>query len=111
MPYGKCPLCGCIYHMQVTDVAAWYRDLHPSLVFGSIVPGKCYFCWQEIKPGDRVIVRKIIGDEQLAKSNDRGIVQTILDSADGSIFAVKLDSGKEAYLVRAELRKQGENEA
>ena len=111
MPYGKCPLCGCTYHMQVTDVTAWYRDRHPSVPFGSIVPGKCYFCWQEINIGDRVVVRKIIGDEQLAKPNEKGTVQSILDSEDGSVFVVKLDSGKEAYLVRAEFRKQRENEA
>ncbi len=75
------------------------------------MPGKCYFCWQEIKEGDRVVVRKIIGDEQLAKANEKGTVKTILESEDGSVFVVKLDSGKEAYLVRAEFRKQRENEA
>src|SRR5579859_4258453 len=106
MPYGKCPLCGCTYHLQVTDVAAWYRDWHPAVPFGSIVPGKCYFCWQEIKEGDRVVVRKIIGDEPLAKPDEIGTVKTILGSEDGSVFLVKLDSGKEAYLVRAEFRKQ-----
>jgi hypothetical protein len=97
--------------MQVTDVAAWHRDRHPSVPSGSIVAGKCYFCWQEIKEGDRVVVRKIIGDEQLAQPNERGTVKTILGSEDGSIFIVKMDSGKEARLIRAEFRKQRENEA
>lgn len=110
MPYGKCPLCGCIYHMQVTDVAAWYRDRHPTIPPGSIVPVRCYFCWQDIKTGDRVVVRRIISDEQLAKPNDKGTVLSILDSGDGSVNVVKLDSGKEGYLVRAEFRKQHENE-
>jgi hypothetical protein len=97
--------------MQVTDVPAWYRDWHPSVPPGSIVPGKCYFCWQEIKEGDRVVVRKIIGDEQLAQPNEKGTVKTILGSEDGSVFIVKMDLGKEAYLVRAEFRKQRENGA
>jgi hypothetical protein len=56
-------------------------------------------------------VRKIIGDQQLANPNERGTVERILESDDGSIFVVKLDSGKEVYLVRAEFRKQRENEA
>jgi len=111
MPYGKCTLCGCIYHFQVTDVAGWYRDRHPSLPMGSIVPGKCFYCWQEIKEGDRVVVRKIIGDEQLANPNETGTVKEILGSEDGSVFLVIMDSGKETYLVRAEFRKQRENEA
>jgi hypothetical protein len=68
-------------------------------------------CWQEIKEGDRVVVRKIIGDEQLAQPNEKGTVKTILSSEDGSVFIVQMDSGKEAYLVRAEFRKQRENEA
>jgi hypothetical protein len=97
--------------MQVTDVAAWYRDRHPSLPPGSIVPGRCFFCWQEINEGDRVVVRKIIGDGHGAQPNEKGIVKTILSSEDGSLFVVMMDSGKEAYLIRAEFRKQRENEA
>jgi hypothetical protein len=96
--------------MQVTDITAWYRDRYPQLPAGSIGPGKCFYCWQEIKAGDRVVVRKLIGDERLAKPNDKGTVQSILTSDDGSVFVIKLDSGKEAYLVRAEIRKQPENE-
>lgn len=57
------------------------------------------------------MVRKIIGDEQLAQPKEIGTVKNILGSEDGSVFVVKLDSGKEAYLVRAEFRKQRENEA
>lgn len=96
--------------MQVTDVAAWYRDRHPSVPPGFIAPGKCYYCWQEIKEGDRIVVRKIIGDEQLAQPNEKGTLKAILGSEDGSVFIVKMDSGKEAYLVRAEFRKQREDE-
>jgi hypothetical protein len=74
--------------------------------------GRCDLCWQEIKVGDRVVVRKIIGDEQLAKPNEQGTIKTILGTKaeEGSVFIVKMDSGKEAYLVRAEFRKQRENE-
>jgi hypothetical protein len=32
---------------------------------GSVVPAKCFSCWQEIKEGDRVVVRKVIGDQRL----------------------------------------------
>ena len=111
MPYGKCPLCGCTYHMQVTDFAAWHRDRYPSVQVDLLVPGKCFFCWQQIQEGDRVVVRKIIGDEQLAHPNDQGTVKAILKSEDGSVFVVMLDSGMEAFLVRAEFRKHRENEA
>jgi hypothetical protein len=97
--------------MQVTDVAAWYRDRYPSLPSGSIVPDKCFFCWQEVKEGDRIVVRKIIGDGHGAQPNENDTVKTILSSEDGSLFVVKMDSGKEAYLIRAEFRKQRENEA
>lgn len=97
--------------MQVTDVAAWYRDRHPSIPTGSLVPSKCYYCWQEVEIGDRVVVRKIIGDGHLATSNETGTIQSILRSEGDPVFLSKLDWGKEAYLIRGEFRKQRENEA
>jgi hypothetical protein len=111
MPYAKCPVCGSTFHLQVTDIGEWYRNRYPSLPFGSIVPATCFFCWPEIKEGDRVVVRKIICDDQIARLGEKGTVKSILGSDDGSIFIVVLDSQKEASLIRAEFRKLRESEA
>ena len=78
--------------------------------FGCVVPGKCFYCWQEISVGDRVVVRKRVAEEQPAQLNEKGTCKAIAESEDGALFLVDLDSGKEALLIRAELRKLKENE-
>lgn len=105
MPFGKCPVCGITCHLNVTDVATWYRERHPTVPPGSIVPIICFFCEQEINKGDRVIVRRIIGNEKHVQKDEKGTVSAVLNSEDGSVFVVTMDSGKEACLVRAEIRK------
>ncbi len=110
MPHGRCPQCGCLQHLQVTDAAAWYKERYPSLPFGSLVPAPCFFCWQEVNVGDRVVVRELIGQEQDAQPNDKGTLERMDASADGSLYVVKLDSGNEVVLIRAEFRKMRENE-
>lgn len=111
MPYAKCPLCGHLEHLQVTDIGAWYKERYPSIPFGSLVPGRCYFCWQEVNVGDRVIVRKVVFSvDRPAEPNDRGMLQRIDEFDGGAIYVIKLDSGREVVLIRAEFRKMRENE-
>ncbi len=43
MPYSKCPICGTISHLNVSDVGDWYREYYPELKVGSLVPGRCYY--------------------------------------------------------------------
>jgi hypothetical protein len=94
----------------VSDAAAWYREKHPSLPVGCVVPGKCFYCWQEISVGDRVVVRKRIAEDQPAQMDEKGTCKARATSEDGELFVVDLDSGNEAMLIRAELRKLRDNE-
>jgi hypothetical protein len=110
MPYGKCPLCGLVGHLQVGDVAAWYRERYPAQPSGSLVPLVCYLCWQEVKVGDRVVVRKLFAQDRSAQPNDRGTLERIDASSDGALYVIRLDSGREVVLIRAEFRKLRDNE-
>lgn len=106
MPFGMCPLCGQTMHISVSDVKWWYERYHSGIPVGSLVPGKCFFCWQELKPGDVVVIRKVFADHTNTHTGDVGIITDILTSkGDGSLFLVRLGSGKEVYFIRAQLRK------
>jgi hypothetical protein len=94
----------------VTDAAAWYKERYPSLPFGSLVPARCFSCWPEVNVGDRVVVRKLIGQDQDAQPNDKGTLQRVDVADDGTLYVIKLDSGREVVLVRGEFRKLRENE-
>ena len=96
--------------MSVGDVAAWYEEYHPNLPFGSLVPGPCYFCWPELQSGDTVVIRKRLTDETWIREGDVGVVKEVLSEGGGSLFHVKLDSGKEHYFIRAQLRKLRDGE-
>jgi hypothetical protein len=94
----------------VADAGAWYKERYPSLPFGSLVPAQCFFCWQEVTVGDRVVVRRLIGQDQAAQPNDKGTLQRIDTADDGALYVIVLDSGREVVLIRAEFRKMSENE-
>ena len=111
MPYSKCPICGIISHLNVGDVGDWYREYYPELEVGSLVPGRCYYCWQEVSEGDDVVVRNRIGDEQDVEPGAHGRLIAVLSSPEhGAIYHVQLADGNDRYFVRGELRKhQGDN--
>ena len=112
MPYSKCPVCGAIAHLSVSDVQQWYAECYPDVPVGELVPGKCFYCWQELQAEMRVVIRNALGGDAQAPAGTHGVVQRIVSSPEhGSIYLVRLSSGKERYFVRAELRKAREGEA
>jgi len=110
MPWSKCPLCGTMSHLNVGDVKDWYEEYHPELTFGSLIPTRCFFCWQEVKAGDAVVIRKPTETNQAIQPGERGVMLAILSEKDESLYLVKLASGKECYFIRAEFRKLRDSE-
>jgi hypothetical protein len=96
--------------MSVGDIEEWYRTRFPTIPLGSLVPARCYHCWQELNPGDRVVLRLHVAANGTVQTNDKGPLREILKSDEGSLFVVDLDSGKDVVLIRAELRKVRDNE-
>jgi hypothetical protein len=100
------------YHLNVSDVKQWYEERYPRLPLGSIVPGRCFYCWAELNVGDQVVVRGSLGNDSPIPVGTRGVIHEILSGEeDGSIYVVQLVTGEERYLIRAELRKPHEGEA
>jgi hypothetical protein len=110
MPYGMCPLCGQTSHFSVGDVGEWYVQYYPGIPFGSLAPAICFYCFQELKLGDSVVIRHVFVEEQRHRINQTGVITDILAAKDGSLFLVRLDSAEEIYFVRAQLKKLRENE-
>jgi hypothetical protein len=110
MPYGMCPLCGQTSHFSVGDVKEWYEQYHPGIPFGSLVPATCFCCFQDLRLGDSVVIRNVFVERQRDQIGEIGVITDILAAKDGLLFLVRLSSGEEIYFVRAQLRKQRENE-
>ncbi len=111
MPYGMCPLCGQTTHMSVGDVREWYKRYFAGIPQGSLVPARCFYCWQELKLGDSVVVRKVFAEDPNPRTGEVGVIKDIMTADDGSLFLVGLSSGKEVYMIRAQLRKLREGES
>lgn len=48
MPYSKCPKCGVIFHLLVTDdLEKWYEENAPKKQVGEQVDLLCLKCWKE----------------------------------------------------------------
>jgi hypothetical protein len=106
MPYSKCPVCGNVTHLNVSDVIQWYADLYPGVSVGSLVPGRCFHCWPELGAGDHVAVRNPLGENSTVPVDSRGIIESVVRSPEcGALYLVRVESGKEIYFIRAELRK------
>jgi hypothetical protein len=45
MPFAHCPTCNQRFHLNVGDLAAWYRERWPMLPIGAEVPEECPICW------------------------------------------------------------------
>ena len=88
MPFGRCPVCGAGYHLNVgPPVDEWYRRYWPGVPFGAEVPGECPRCWVPLRVGHQVTVRAV--PEPLAGA--------VVIGAAGVVFAV--ESGVEPVFV------------
>jgi hypothetical protein len=105
MPFAMCPVCGAVFHLNVVDREKWYQDHHPSVPAGELVPARCFDCWQELEKGDPVVVCNLSPGRAKANSGDQGVIQAVFSSDAEGIYLVKLVSGAEIYLIRAQLRK------
>jgi hypothetical protein len=98
-----CPLCGSLTHLSVGDVSEWYKEYHPTLAFGELVPAVCYFCFKTLKEGEEVFVR----DDALRRKEIaglRGNIKKIVDEGNGALFYVQFEGGKEQIVLRPEIR-------
>jgi hypothetical protein len=112
MPYSKCPVCGAIAHLSVGDVRRWYAEYYPGVPVGALVPGKRFYCWAELQPEMRGVIRQALGGEAAAPAGSHGVVQRVLSSPEhGNIYLVRLGSGEERYFIRAELGEAREGDA
>jgi putative addiction module component (TIGR02574 family) len=60
MPFGRCPVCGAMYHMSIgLPVEEWYRRYYPQVPVGAEVTGECFQCWIPLRLGHRVTVRAV----------------------------------------------------
>lgn len=106
MTYTKCPICGAIAHLNVSDARQWYATHYPDVPEGSLVPGKCIACSQELQEGDTVVVRQCFIPEAIAKPGMRGTVTAVLSSPEhGTIYEVTFNDSTKHHFIRAELRK------
>ena len=63
MPFGRCPVCGATYHLNVgPPIEEWYRRHWPQVPVGAEVPGECFRCWVLLRVGHRVTLR-VVPDE------------------------------------------------
>jgi hypothetical protein len=110
MPYSMCPVCRQMSHLSVGDVKEWYESYYPQIPFGTMVPGKCFSCWPELKPGDAVVIRKVFADGPNTQEGEIGVIKDVFTSEHGQLYVVLMDAGKECYFIRAQLRKLREGE-
>jgi len=108
MPFTKCPICGELSHLNVSNIEQWYAKYYPGTPVGELVPGKCYACCHDLDASTRVVVRRPLIGEAQAPAGAHGVIERVLSAAaHGKIYLVRLDSGDELYFIRAELRKLG----
>jgi hypothetical protein len=100
MPYSMCPLCGTLSHLNVVDVSEWYKKHHPNVPFGQLVAGRCFYCWQDLKEGDDVVIRRAISANAQGKDGCRGKVIAGYEGDGGVVYLVKVEAGQELYFVR-----------
>jgi hypothetical protein len=106
MPFGRCPVCGAIYHMSVgLPVDEWYRRYWPGVPFGAEVPGECFRCWVPLRVGHRVTVRVV--PAQLAGAVAAGAtgVVSAVEPGEVPVFVVDLQGadGTSGRFRRGEL--------
>ena len=110
MPWLKCPTCGAIAHLLVSEnPKEWYSRFHPGITTGDIVPGKCPFCFSNIQVGDQIIVREMRDATTKTKPGRLGHIIAVHASSDGHIYKAQFDDQVET-LSRFEFRKARPNE-
>lgn len=103
MPYTLCTICGGFGHVNTGNFTRWVerRGQYP------VYPYRCGDCRIELTVGDRVEVRATVIRPVPAAENEQGTVEEIwTHPEDGTLYKVRLDSGREALLWRAALRWQ-----
>jgi Uma2 family endonuclease len=97
--------------LNVGDVKNWYSQHWPGVEIGGVVSFKCFFCWQDLEIGMRVVVREHLIRINSSLANSRGEILRIISAQEGgSIYLVRLESGEEHFFIKAELRKLREVE-
>ena len=89
MPFGRCPVCGAMYHLNVgLPLDEWYRQHWPQLRVGDEVPSLCLRCWVNLRPGHRVTVRGFT----YFQPNERWCLHQVSDSREAGAgqFAFRL---------------------
>lgn len=112
MPYSRCTICGGFEHLNVSlPVEGWYRGMHPDVPVGELVPGICFFCWVEIREGERIKVRDLIGKNAWIGNKEirrgmSGVVEKAYRGREGGmLYRVKLDNEQVVHLIRGEIEK------
>lgn len=103
MPYTICPVCGGFGHLNIGDPTRWFaeRGRHP------IYPARCLFCWPELAIGDRVEVRVAVASPIPVQAGEcGGVAEIVSHPEDGTLYRVRLDDGRDAWLWRAVVRKR-----
>src|SRR5947209_10802043 len=95
MPFGRCPICGAMYHLSVNlPLDEWYRQYWPQLHVGEEVPGLCPRCGIDLRPGHRVVVRTIPAELTAdVDSGTEGIV-TNMESGPEPLNLVELQGAR-----------------
>lgn len=92
MPFGRCPICGAGYHLNVNlPLDEWYRQFWPQLRVGDEVPGLCFGCWVDLRVGHRVTVRTVPAE----------LAGRLTVGTPGLVSAVEFD-GEPVYVVELE---------
>ncbi|MCA9109815.1 MAG: hypothetical protein KDA52_07700 [Planctomycetaceae bacterium] len=117
MPMFLCPCCGEAYIVPLA-FSEFILEEHFSKGWnGSIAPARCLSCQGQIHSGDAVVVRNgegvtPEGDRQEIPANSKAtVVEVSTWEGEGSIFRVRLNSGEEFYLTRAQLSLESSSRA
>lgn len=106
VPYSKCPQCGNVSHVNVSDPVAWYKERYPELPFMALVAAPCFDCNAPLEVGDTIEIRRHFSEHaSWASVGATGTIYMISSCEKGSIYAVNIDGGKDDSFVRGEIRK------
>ena len=117
MPMFMCPCCGAANLVSLAMCEVILEEHIRRGWSGTIAPAICGACQEPIAKGDPVIFRKGSGVSDDGETQDlpAGSKTTVIDvstwEGEGSIFLVRLPSGKTVYVARAQLAPQREGPA
>lgn len=106
MPYSKCPLCGIVRHVNVSDPVAWYKERYPDLPFMALVAAPCFDCNATLEVGDTIEIRRHFSQHASWSSvGATGTIYSISSCEKGLVYAVNVAGGKDDSFVRGEICK------